>query len=56
MTNKQDNLIAEFEAKKKEKEKERAIILARHTKELENNANTIELWDLQIKALKKYKP
>ena len=52
---KKDNLIASFEAKKKEKEKEKDIILARHIKELTDNADVIDTFDLQIKALKKYK-
>lgn len=55
MSNKKDNLIADFEAKKKDKEKEKDIILQRHTKELQDNADLIDTYDLQIKALKKYK-
>ena len=56
MNTKKDILIADFKAKKKDKEKEKDIILQRHAKELKDNADNTELLDLQIKALEKYKP
>lgn len=55
MSNKKDSLIAGFEQQKKDKDREKQITQTRHAKELASIANDIDTYDIQIKALKKYK-